>query len=836
MSKTYMISVQHKWLKYLLISIVFFAFNGIISANDTPPKGKIKGTVVDEQQNQPLEYATVALFKANNDSLLTGTVTDFLGHFKIDIPESGDYYVEITFIGYEKLRSGVFNVSVDEHNINLGNLALKPSSSMLREIEIVSKSAPIEYRIDKKVINVDKQITAAGGTAVNVLENIPSVQVDVEGNVSLRGSTGFTVLIDGKPTILEPSDVLRQIPASSIENIEIITNPSVKYEPDGATGIINVITKKNHLDGLSGIVNANAGTNEQYGGDFQLSYRTNKFNFILGANYYKRSRPGKETSERESFSNDTLFFVNSSGEAGRSHTSASIRAGVEYNPTKYDYLSLSGRLGNWDMDREASLRYETFNQPGGNYYNYFSDDMTTRGGPYYSSDLVYQHTFKTNDGTGGTGSGNKGASPGDKNGTDIHNIKLEASYRYRKNDESTVNELRTLSDSITSGRKNVEKGPSARLRLKLDYVLPLGPDSKFESGLQTRFSRGTDITELYDLNPLSNDYIINDAYSNSTDFNRNILAAYALYAGMVRDFGYQLGLRGEYTYRVISSTGEEDAKIDRWDYFPTVHLSYNLPLDQQLMASYSRRIDRPRGWYLEPFLTWQDEFNVRQGNPGLKPEYIDSYDLSYLKKFGDNFLSVEGYYRITHNKIERIRSVYEKDVMLTTFENVGEDYSLGLEAMLNFSIFRWWDMNLSGNYYYYRIEGTLEEQDFNRNSNNWNSRFNNTFTITGNVIFQLNSRYNSGSVSAQGTRSGYYTVDAAAKVSFLQKRLTVNLQLRDILGTSKREYTSEGEGFYQYSIYEPKAPVFIATLSYRFNNYKSSNGRNAESTEGVGEF
>jgi len=807
-----------------------------MGANDTPPKGKIKGTVVDEKQNQPLEYATVALYKANNDSLLTGTVTDFLGHFKIDIPENGDYYVEITFIGYENLKSEVFNVALDEHNINLGNLALNPSSSMLREIEIVSKSAPVEYKIDKKVINVDKQITAAGGTAVNVLENIPSVQVDVEGNVSLRGSTGFTVLIDGKPTILEPSDVLRQIPASSIENIEIITNPSVKYEPDGATGIINVITKKNHLDGLSGIVNANAGTHEQYGGDFQLSYRTNKFNFILGANYYKRSRPGEEASERKTLANDTLFFVNSSGEAGRQYTSASLRAGVEYNPTKYDYLSVSGRFGNWDMDQEASLRYETFNQPGGNYYNYFSDDMTTRGGGYYSTDAVYQHTFKTNDGTGNAGTGNKSVSPGDKASTDIHNIKLEASYRYRNNDESTVNELRTLSDSITSGRKNVEKGPSRRLRVKLDYVLPLGPDSKFESGLQTRFSRGTDITELYDLDPLTNDYIINDAYSNSTDFNRNILAAYALYAGMIHDFGYQLGLRGEYTYRVISSTGEEDAIIDRWDYFPTVHLSYNLPLDQQIMASYSRRIDRPRGWYLEPFLTWQDEFNVRQGNPALKPEYIDSYDLSYLKNFGDNFLSIEGYYRITHNKIERIRSVYEKDVMLTTFENVGEDYSLGFEAMLNISIFRWWDLNLSGNYYNYRIEGTLEGQDFNRTSNNWNSRFNNTFTITRNVIFQLNSRYNSGSVSAQGSRSSYYTVDAAAKVNFLQKRLTVNLQLRDILGTSRREYTSEGEGFYQYSIYEPKAPVFIATLSYRFNNYKSANGRNVQSAEGDGEF
>jgi len=828
-----MISTRYIGTISLYCLLGLFIFSGNAAASDAPPKGKIKGTVIDEKAKIPLEYATVALFKASNDSLLTGTVTDFLGHFKIDIPVSDEYYVEVSFIGYEKLQSEVFFAPSKEDNVNLGNIALPPSSSMLREIEIVSKSAPVEYKIDKKVINVDKQITAAGGTAVNVLENIPSVQVDVEGNVSLRGSTGFTVLIDGKPTILEPSDVLRQIPASSIENIEIITNPSVKYEPDGATGIINVITKKNHLDGLSGIINVNAGTYDQYGGDFQLSYRTNKFNFILGANYNKRSRPGNESSERETLSNDTLFFVNSSGDAGRSYTSTSVRAGVEYNPTKYDFVSVSGRLGNWDMDHEASLMYETYNQPGGNFYNYLSNDITTRGGGYYSTDVVYQHTFKTSDSTGRP---DKGLTQNDRLGSEIHNIKLEANYRYRNNDESTISELRTLSDSITSGRKNVEQGPSRRLRINLDYVLPLGPDSKFESGLQTRFGRSSDITELYDLDPSSGEYIINSAYSNNTDFSRNIFAAYAIYAGMFNNFGYQLGLRGEYTYRVVSTTAQDDAVIDRWDYFPSLHLSYNLPLDQQLMASYSRRIDRPRGWYLEPFLTWQDEFNVRQGNPELKPEYIDSYDLSYLKKFGDNFLSLEGYYRITRNKIERIRSVYEKDVMLTTFENVGEDYSLGLEAMLNFSIFRWWDINLSGNYYNYRIEGSLEEQDFNRTSNNWNSRFNNTFTITNNVVFQLNSRYNSGSVSAQGTRSDYYTVDAAAKVSFLQKTLTANFQVRDILGTSKREYTSEGEDFYQYSIYEPKAPVFIVTLSYRFNNYKSTAARNGQGDEQVGEF
>lgn len=238
------------------------------------------------------------------------------------------------------------------------------------------------------------------------------------------------------------------------------------------------------------------------------------------------------------------------------------------------------------------------------------------------------------------------------------------------------------------------------------------------------------------------------------------------------------------------------------------------------MASYARRIDRPRGWELEPFITWQDAYNVRQGNPDLKPEYIDSYDLGYLIKFNDNFFSLEGYYRVTHNKVERVSSVYQDNVMLHTVENVGQDFSLGLEAMLNLTVTRWWDMDLSGNFYNYKIKGELYEAPFERTSTNWNSRFNNTFSLWKNGQLQLSSRYNSASVTAQGTRSGYYTVDGAFKVSFLQRSLSVNLQGRDLLGTAIREHISEGPGFYTYSKYNPYAPVVMLTVSYRFNNFK----------------
>ncbi len=385
--------MYHRFLTLIVIVCLFLGFSKVFADSALNPDGKIKGAVADGKTKEPIEYATVALFRSSDNELINGVITDYLGHFKINQPDTGSYYLTISFIGLEQIKTNDFNVVDDHHNINLGNFFLESSSKELEGVEIVAKRAPIEYRIDKKVINVDKQITAEAGTAVDVLENIPSVQVDVEGNVSLRGSSGFTVLIDGKPTILDPSDALRQIPSSSIENIEIITNPSVKYEPDGATGIINIITKKNRLDGLSGIVNANVGMYDQYGGDFQLNYRMNKINFIFGANYNKRGRPGYMTEERTTLSDDTTYFVESSGDSERGHTSSSIRGGLEYDITKNDFVSISGRYGGWDMKSNSDLIYNDWTDPLTELLTYNSMERTTRGGTYYSIDGVYQHTF-----------------------------------------------------------------------------------------------------------------------------------------------------------------------------------------------------------------------------------------------------------------------------------------------------------------------------------------------------------------------------------------------------------------------------------------------------------
>ncbi|MEZ5195485.1 MAG: TonB-dependent receptor [Bacteroidales bacterium] len=821
-----------------IVSILFMQliYSTGFSDDNINPDGKIKGAVADKKSKEPVEYATVALYRTSDNTLIDGVITDHLGHFKINQPDTGSYYLLISFIGLKDIQTEVFEIEEAHDNINLGNFFFESSVNELEGVEIVAKRAPIEYKIDKKVITVDKQITSEAGTAVDVLESIPSVQVDVEGNVSLRGSTGFTVLIDGKPTILDPSDALRQIPSSSIENIEIITNPSVKYEPDGATGIINIITKKNRLDGLSGIANVNVGMHDQYGGDFQMNYRMNKLNIIFGANYNKRGRPGYSNNERTTHANDTIFFVESYGDSERGHTGSSIRGGLEYDISKNDFVSIAGTYGGWDMNSNSTLRYNESSDPIAELFSYNSFDDATRGGNYYSLDGVYQHTFnnKKPDNTVGRPDSLKNKVPkgdGEMNKPSAkHLLSFEINYRNRDFNESSMSELRELSDELIGGNKNVEKGPSESLHYKIDYTLPVGKLDKFEAGMQWRSGKSKDITELWLYNTATNELEQIDEYSYLTDYYRNIYAAYGLYAGYAGKFGYQLGLRTEYTDRKIKADTEDPFTINRWDYFPTIHVSYSMPADQQIMASYSRRIDRPRGWWLEPFITWVDAYNVRQGNPDLQPEYIDSYDAGYLKKFGENFFSLEAYYRITHNKVERISSVYDENVMMQKPENVGQDYSLGFEAMLNFQVLKWWDFELSGNYYNYKLEGELSYalgdeiiiDPINRSSRNWNSRLNNTFRVWKNGVLQINSRYNSASVTAQGTSSGYFTVDAAFRVSFLNRALSANLQARDLLGTELRENSSEGPGFYSYSKYDPKSPSVALTISYRFNNFKVS--------------
>jgi outer membrane receptor protein involved in Fe transport len=802
-------------LRFTHIFLIYFLVSSTLFAETPIDKGWLKGKIKDATNSQPVEYATIAIYTVTDNTLIDGAVSGIDGDFKIQKLQPGNYYLIISFIGYDDKKVEKIIIKKSEEKVDIGEIKLERTVQNIDEIEVVGNKNSVKYEIDKKVINVSQQQTSASGTAVDILEKIPSVRVDIDGNVSLRGSTGFTVLIDGKPTILEPSEALQQIPATTIDNIEVITNPSAKYDPDGVAGIINIITKKQKLQGVSALANVNYGIDDKYGADILVNIKKGKFNYYVGADYNHRYHPGSSEMHRETYINDTTYRIESNGTRSRSFSRKSVRAGIDYSLSEKDNLALNFRLGRFEMESKSDLDYFEQISPLNSETYYTSVENSIRGGDFLSSTIDYNHNFK-------------------KKG---HKIFTSINYRERKMDEENTNILYDLDNTEIEGRKTTEIGPSKVWRIKADYTLPITKTNKFEAGLQFRMGKSTDNTDLSDLVVNSNNqFLIVPEYTNGIDYQREIYSVYSLYAGKYAGLGYQFGLRGEYTYRnIYSKNTNENFNIDRLDYFPTIHFSYSLPGENQFIASYSKRIERTRGWFLEPFLTWEDAYNVRQGNPGLLPEFIDSYEVGYIKNFNDNTFSVESYYRITNNKVERVQSVYDDEIMLRTFANIGKDYALGTEVMLNYSVAKYWNFNLMGDLYQYRVKGELDNTTFDNESFNWRVNFDNTFKLPKNIKLQISNRYNSPTVTSQGEFEGFYTLNMAIKKDFFDRKLSANLQVRDVLATSAHEFTSEGNNFYVYNYFDRDAPMVMLTLSYRFNNYRPSkkmmNGGDSESDD-----
>ncbi|UCD18821.1 MAG: TonB-dependent receptor [candidate division WOR-3 bacterium] len=794
--------------KFLLI--VTFAASGSFAGAQTLPGGVVAGRVVDAQSGSPLEYANVLVYDRENGTQTAGTTTNKEGMFRLTGIEPGSYKVEISFMGYYPLTIDTVELASTDEGVRLGTIELERAVLMMEGVDVTTDKPAVEFKIDKKVINVSKHYTATSGTAVDVLESVPSVTVDVEGNVTLRGSTNFTLLIDGRPTVLEPDDALQQIPASSIENIEIITNPSAKYDPTGIAGIINIVMKRQRSQGTNGIANANIGLDDKYGADFLLNHRMEKLNMYVGANFRDVAHPGSILLDNRTTSGDTISYISSGGDMRWHRKFYGLRGGIDIYLSPRDVLNLAGRYGGRNMENTAEREYEEWSVPGDTHNFYVSETGMDHGHDYYSLNTDYTHTF----------------------GVKEHNLKGHAMLSRRSGDEESSTELFDENGFITYGVLTREKGPSDRLRANVDYSLPLLNVNRLEAGYQGSVSRSTDSTEMFEYDTVTGDYEFRPEFSHAIEYDDRIHSIYGLYKGEWGEFGYQAGMRGEYTYRLIELIGEgESFEIDRWDLFPTAHISYGLPHENDVMASYTRRINRPRGWELEPFETWMDAYNVRTGNPALQPEYINSYELGWQKHFGRNFLSLEGYYRETENKVERVRSVYDENVILHSVENVGTDYSFGAEAMVDWELTRWLSINLTGDVYDYRVEGILYGEPFTRESFNWNTRINTTFKITSSTRLQLNGIYFSPSVSSQGRREGFYTTNAAVRQDLWNRKLSATLQLRNIFGTARHQFTSEGTDFYSYTEFSRKSPVVMLTLTFNFNRYRPDRQRDENAEE-----
>lgn len=763
--------------------------------------GSITGSVLDRQTNNPVEFANVILFSRKDSTEVTGTVTDGAGKFALAGVGAGSYFMQIQIIGYGIKVVRRILLSDSHPSVNLGKIYLRPTAISLPNVVSEARRSAITYEPGKQVINVNQMKTALSGTAADVLQNVPSVNVDINGNVTLRGSSNFQVLVNGRPSIMSAQNALQQIPASAIQNIQIITNPSAKYDASGAAGIINIILKKNADMGMSGIANLMGGLDDKYGGNFTVQYKTPVVSYDVGLDFNRRTFPGTNRQEKEFIIGSNKSYLNSSGNVLWQRILSGVRGGIDFNLSNEDNLSFSGRYGRRTFHHYSSLNTDQFSNALSQLY-YLDNHDYNNYGSFYGINTNYSHKFNISG----------------------EHLTGFLTFRHHSSNQAAISEA-SQSGVTLNGTRTTELGPHNELRGNIDYTLPIGKKEKFWAGSEFFTRTYRDINQLYSFDSTSGLYDFQPKFSHTNNFDRARFAAYSMFADRWDSLQVQVGFRTEYTYQLVAQADSNSRfAFSRWDYFPSISSSYDFGNGIQLMASYTRRIERPDGGDLEPYYSWFDANTVHIGNPELKPELIDSYEAGFQTFFGRTLFSNDIYYRFTQDKIEHINSVYAPNVTLVSVANVGNDYALGYEFSIQAAPLEIWHTNLMGNLYDYRISGAIANQSFARESFDWGIKDNNSFPLTHTTEVQLNARYHSPSVTAQGTWGGFFTTDLAVKQDIIPKIFSLTLDVRDLLNTGRREFTTQGVDFYNHNFYYRRAPMVMLNLQYTFNNFKAPQG------------
>ncbi len=788
-------------------------------------KFSVKGKVVEADSETPMGYANVAIFGAADSTVAGGIMTADNGSFEIKNLVPGKYYLSVNFIGFAK-KSIPLQITASKPVSDLGIIKLFSTYQKINEVEVVAEKQRVEFKIDRRVVNVSQNIVSTGGTAVEVLENTPSVQTDFEGNITLRGSSNFTVLIDGRPSVVKGSDALRQLPAAGIDKIEIITNPSAKYDPDGDSGIINVVMKRNQKDSFSGLINMTAGLRDKYRGDANFTYRTKKWDFMLGADFSDMTSLGTRDILQKITNGDTITTRQSLADGTNFHKGHTIKGGIDYILSPSTTIGFVGTVGKMEHG-DANLGHQTTSYNLGIPSTYlYQDNSSSRGGDYWSGNVNFMHKFNKK-GHELQGlfyfSGEIGDDISNQINytTDANWISLDKNpYKYRSNESPKENEY----------------------RMKLDYILPINEKDKLEAGYQGRIEKSKENFIFEEFNYLTNNWVNNPKYSSLVDFSQDIHSIYGTFSHQNKSFSYQLGLRTEYTNRNLNSQrANKTYTFNRFDFFPTIHLSQKFAKEYELQASYSRRLNRPGGYMLEPFPSFMDPNNIRIGNPELTPEYAGSYELTLLKRLNTSFVSLEGYYRHTKDLMTRIQTIGADNIMYHTMANMNNDYSLGSELMINYEIKPGIRLVASGTLYNYWLKGEINGQNVDQSSTNFDGKLNFDVKLAKNTRMQLMGVYRGPTVSAQGKRDGMYFANASVKQDLFNNRLAATLQIQDIFGTMKFSGSSYGPNFENQFKMKRESQIVQLTLSYKINNFKSKQGKegmdsNGNEGGGMGEF
>lgn len=789
----------------------------------------ITGLVVDANTNSPLEYATIIL-KNNKTNKVTGGSTNEKGNFNVQTLR-GNYQISIEFISFKTIT---FPSEEITGNKNLGTIQLSEDADSLDEIVVTAEKSTVEIRLDKKIYNVGKDMTVKGGTASDVLDNVPSVNVDVEGTVSLRGSENVRILIDGKPSALvglSGTDVLRQLPADAIERVEVITSPSARYDAEGTAGILNIILRKGKATGFNGSVNVSVGDPKRYQTAVNLNLRTKKINLFSTIGYNDRRGPGEYISNITYLSNgsvDSLRTENRQFDRARKGFNGNI--GLEYFLNKKS--SLTGTLFLRDSDGQnlSTNAIVSFDALKNNLYNYIRIQDEEEIDKTHQISLNYTNNFN-----------DKG-----------HKLTLD--YQYSKGEE---NEAAIIID--TSPETNNTDEIAIDNLLQLDYVLPIGQNSQFEIGYRGSFQ---DVSSDYIVVAPNLDPAFNP--SNSLEFKQNVNAFYTQFGSKINKFSYLFGLRTEITKIDISLLNTNEIFVKNYtDLFPTINFAYEINDDQSFTLGYSRRLRRPQSWYLNPFENRASETVISKGNIDLDPTYTGSFDLGYLNKWGKLTLNSSIYYQYSTNNIirvnrqeTRILNTIETNVLVRQPINLASEDRIGFELNANFKASKIVRLSSSFNFYQFETKGeysydskdlstseiTIITQNFDTKNNSWFTRFDARITLPYKIEWQARLSYRGPRNDAQSDSEGIFSANLAFSKDVFKEKGTLVFNMSDVFNSRKRVSTSyapnrENPTNITNQTFQWRQRQITLNFTYRFNQKKkSARDSQQRGDAGAGEF
>jgi len=789
--------------KHFLLTTISLIATSLLAQNIA-----ITGKVTDNN-NLPLEYATISLQDPETFQELFGGITNEKGEFSVET-SAGTYilYIE-SFTGNTYEQPVTLTQSKD-----LGLFKLGSSSVVALEgANIVGNNQAYRMELDKKIYDLSKDPLAKGSSLSDALENVPLVQVDGDGTVSLRGNENVRILIDGKPSamvgISDPAQALQSLPADIVDRIEVVTNPSARYEAEGTAGIINIILKKGKLQGLNGSANINGGIPATAGASVNLNYRTGKWNLFTNLGYRYRERDRENSSYTTRFDSDGVpRYEDMSGEATRINNGYNLTLGTEYYLDDRNTFSISGNYRNGKNENNSDIVYKDFDHDLNLTNTSFRTERENEDD--YSTEFNFNFKHEFNE-------------PG-------HEFTIDARASHQKETENA--DLNESGNTFDSTERSYSYERQRRILLAADYVYPFGEKGRFELGARGDMD-GT-LTHFSVDSLAGTVWISKPEFSNKTDYQQNVYAAYAQYGTSFGQFSFFAGLRMENSDITVKSILNNNTTRKNYvDFFPSLFLNYELKNEDQFQISYSRRIRRPRGWDLIPFTSYSNNRNLFMGNPNLNPQYTDSYEISYVAKIGKLMVTPNAYYSHTQDNIQRYQSVGESGALVTRPINAGTEERFGGDLTFTYKPWKWWNIMGNANIFGYKTEGRHTESTINeagetitRTTNfdgdglSWFGRLRNSFTLPYKFTAQLSGFYRGGRKTTQSERDPMYGFDLSFSKDLLNDNATITLNIRDLLNSRAFDYTSFGEDFIVNSHNRWGTRSIDLTFTYRFNQSK----------------